>query len=179
MYLEIIDAALPGEDLGIKNTDVQYLALSYVWGKSDDNNPEILINEKAFKVTPNLEKALTHLEHEIKLPIWIDAICINQKDLREKEEQVAQMRNIYHCAVRTIIWLGEGDNSTGQVMTHLNKIGQEAIAAGLNNLGPEDLKQWPNLGSDGAKVQIRHGVEALFPKCPQAMKIGSPFPSEI
>jgi hypothetical protein len=162
--LEIIDAALPSKDLGIKNTCVQYLALSYVWGKSDDNNPEILINEKLFRVTPNLEKALIHLEHEVKLPIWIDAICINQKDLREREEQVAQMRNIYHCAVRTIIWLGEGDNSTGQVMTYLNKIGQEAIAAGLNNLGPEDLKQWPNLGLDGAKVQIRHGLEALFPK---------------
>jgi Heterokaryon incompatibility protein (HET) len=85
--LEIIDAALPSKDLGIKNTCVQYLALSYVWGKSDDNNPEILINEKLFRVTPNLEKALIHLEHEVKLPIWIDAICINQKDLREREDK--------------------------------------------------------------------------------------------
>ncbi|KAF1846981.1 uncharacterized protein K460DRAFT_304007 [Cucurbitaria berberidis CBS 394.84] len=39
--------------------------------------------------------------------LWIDAICINQKDGRERNHQVAQMGFIYSMAASTIAWLGE------------------------------------------------------------------------
>ena len=38
--------------------------------------------------------------------MWIDAICINQKDDDEKSTQVALMRDIYHFADEVIVWLG-------------------------------------------------------------------------
>lgn len=44
--------------------------------------------------------------------IWVDAACINQADLNERENQVLRMRDIYTKSVATIAWLGlEGDHS--------------------------------------------------------------------
>jgi hypothetical protein len=37
---------------------------------------------------------------------WIDALGINQADLRERAEQVRHMRDIYSEAFYTAVWLG-------------------------------------------------------------------------
>jgi hypothetical protein len=37
---------------------------------------------------------------------WVDAICINQNDLNEKNEQVPRMGDIYSMASRVWIWIG-------------------------------------------------------------------------
>jgi hypothetical protein len=39
--------------------------------------------------------------------LWIDALCINQSDLKERAQQVQMMRLIYAQANRVVIWLGE------------------------------------------------------------------------
>ncbi|KAI1367288.1 heterokaryon incompatibility protein-domain-containing protein [Xylaria arbuscula] len=43
----------------------------------------------------------------LRLPVWIDAICINQDDLAERANQVKLMRKIYHTASTVKIWLGK------------------------------------------------------------------------
>ena len=43
---------------------------------------------------------------------WIDAICINQRDVLENGVQVALMRRIYEEAAGTIVWLGPADERT-------------------------------------------------------------------
>ncbi len=43
--------------------------------------------------------------------IWIDAICINQDDINDKNQQVRMMRDIYGRASRTLIWLGDAPNA--------------------------------------------------------------------
>jgi hypothetical protein len=40
--------------------------------------------------------------------LWIDALCINQKDEEEKTAQVTMMRQIYETADTVLVWLGEG-----------------------------------------------------------------------
>ncbi|CAG7556529.1 unnamed protein product [Fusarium equiseti] len=37
---------------------------------------------------------------------WIDAICINQEDIPERNAQVLRMKDIYENAKRIICWLG-------------------------------------------------------------------------
>ena len=37
---------------------------------------------------------------------WIDAVCINQNDIVERNHQVAQMSMIYARAWRVLVWLG-------------------------------------------------------------------------
>lgn len=39
----------------------------------------------------------------------VDAICINQLDVREQAEQIRSSRSIYHDAQRVVIWLGLSD----------------------------------------------------------------------
>ncbi|KAJ8132815.1 hypothetical protein O1611_g808 [Lasiodiplodia mahajangana] len=44
------------------------------------------------------------------LPIWIDALCINQDDLSEKSHQIQLMGDIYKRAHRVFSWLGQPDD---------------------------------------------------------------------
>ena len=83
-----------------------YDALSYVWGDPRET-ASIRLNGKRHQVTVNLEVALHYLRGTEARVMWIDAICINQQDLREKNYQVQRMRSIYLNARVVVIWLGE------------------------------------------------------------------------
>jgi hypothetical protein len=89
-----------------------YEALSYAWGPAD--NPQYICiqsdggNSRRLSVTANLHMALSSLRDcYIGRIIWIDAICIDQKNKEEKGEQVQFMTKIYAQAVRVIVWLGD------------------------------------------------------------------------
>jgi len=86
---------------------ISYEALSYCWGDTTIKTP-IICNGARLDVTQSLKVALQHLRNEKEVRVlWIDAICINQSDLIEREQQVENMREIYEKAVRILVWLGE------------------------------------------------------------------------
>lgn len=94
----------------------EFNALSYVWGNPNDKT-NIVINSKPVAVTCNLESALRHLrdwhiEETEGLPIWVDAVCINQDDTEERGKQVEIMGDIYRRASRVFSWLGEGNRDS-------------------------------------------------------------------
>jgi hypothetical protein len=101
--------------LKLQNTPV-YEALSYVWGSI--NNPvDIKVGfegEEILSITQNLATALQYLRYEDKPRVlWIDAICIDQQNVKERGHQVGFMGKIYKLADRVVVWLGpEGDDST-------------------------------------------------------------------
>ncbi|KAM7192336.1 Heterokaryon incompatibility protein (HET) domain containing protein [Naviculisporaceae sp. PSN 640] len=82
-------------------------ALSYVWGDAAIKR-HISVNGHVFPVTANLAEALHALRHrKLKSRIlWVDAICINQDDVAEKNIQVPLMSRIYSEAIRVVAWLG-------------------------------------------------------------------------
>jgi hypothetical protein len=82
-----------------------FKALSYVWGKPTITVP-IIVNEQRYHVTPNCNTALRRLREARESPLWIDAICINQKDNAEKATQIPLMGDIYSQAEQVIVWLG-------------------------------------------------------------------------
>ena len=88
-----------------------YQALSYVWGDTTRRVP-ISVDGKRLFVTANLESALRNLRcltpdmARSQLPLWIDAMCIDQQNPEERDQQVRRMRAIYQRAVRVVIWLG-------------------------------------------------------------------------
>ncbi|KAK0117706.1 hypothetical protein ONS95_012035 [Cadophora gregata] len=86
----------------------KYEALSYTWG-SQDFEFDIIISYESYPVTANLHGALKHLRHnsETARIVWIDAICINQRDSKERTTQVNMMADIYRNADLVIMWLGE------------------------------------------------------------------------
>lgn len=83
-----------------------YEALSYTWG-SPEFSRAISINNTDFNVGENLFQALSHLRSVgSDRALWVDAICINQSDISERNRQVQQMPDIYLRAHRVIVWLG-------------------------------------------------------------------------
>lgn len=83
----------------------RYEALSYMWGPKEMKS--IQLNGQRYNVRENLLQALFHLqETNTKRVLWIDAVCINQDDIEERNYQVSQMGMIYHKAWRVLSWLG-------------------------------------------------------------------------
>jgi hypothetical protein len=115
------------------NNAPAYEALSYTWGSQEGKVP-ILLNGQPLDVTPNLHVALTHLRRTFTLKynklhvatgdrrrLWIDAVCINQQDVDERNSQIRFMWSIYANAAQVLVWLGEeADNSAvGMEMVRL------------------------------------------------------------
>ncbi|KAE9368263.1 hypothetical protein N431DRAFT_347081, partial [Stipitochalara longipes BDJ] len=95
-------------------------ALSYCWGDPKVTAP-IMVDYHVMSVTVNLEKALRQLRRSAQLgEIWVDAICINQADISEKNHQVPLMRHIY-SASNVFIWLGESDDHTDEFIRIMEK----------------------------------------------------------
>src|SRR5436305_219035 len=91
-----------------------YKALSYAWDSGfqpdEVERPSIQCNGVSVPVSWNLYAALRRLRHVAEpIHVWVDAICINQQDDRERTHQVQMMRDIYHKSDEVAIWLGEGD----------------------------------------------------------------------
>ncbi|EPE35676.1 hypothetical protein GLAREA_05013 [Glarea lozoyensis ATCC 20868] len=97
----------------------QYEALSYVWGEAAERN-EILLDGKLTSITRNLWTALKYIRQtDASRTLWIDAICINQNDINERNEQVRQMGRIYSQASCVLIWLGPPDAEIENTMLAL------------------------------------------------------------
>ena len=84
----------------------------------------------SYNVTVNLYGALCRLRDGYQLlPFWIDALCINQNDLDERNYQVSRMGEIYGNARAVWIWLNETEEVRRSVypkMTMMRKILEEA-----------------------------------------------------
>ena len=91
----------------LDQTNHIYEALSYVWGDIESSVP-IICEGRSLLMTPSLHSALRRLRFtEKKRILWVDAICINQKDDAEKSVQVGLMGCIYQNAGLVIADLGE------------------------------------------------------------------------
>ncbi|KAF2024593.1 hypothetical protein EK21DRAFT_12311, partial [Setomelanomma holmii] len=103
-----------------KAPDLDCSTLSYVWGDPRWNIRKIKVNGVNFHVTGNLHAALMQVRQRDKnVSLWIDAICIDQRNDDEKGKQVMRMGEIYRRSKGTIIWLGNGDWSTGAAIETL------------------------------------------------------------
>jgi hypothetical protein len=84
----------------------RYKALSYMWG-SEAVKQKIFLDGAELYIGQNLWDALHYLRSlGNQMPFWIDAICINQLDVPERNQQLAMMKWIYFRADTVVIWLG-------------------------------------------------------------------------
>lgn len=87
--------------------DPVYEALSYEWGEKSGSIP-IQCGTHCLLVTPNLWEAMQRLRlKDEKRTLWIDAVCINQRDRVEQSQQVMLMRRIYQEATAVTMWIGK------------------------------------------------------------------------
>jgi hypothetical protein len=102
-------------------------ALSYTWGDQNDAR-SIIVNGIHRDVSRNLEKALRALrdlqETRLGMCYWVDSLCIDQNNKKERNEQVKRMKEIYSRARAVIVWLGQEqkkDRNAVQTMRHLSR----------------------------------------------------------
>lgn len=94
---------------GMEDEKHGYTALSYVWGAHEASHI-IWFGTLLLRIRPNLDSALRNLRRRDRsIRLWVDAVCINQNDLLERNHQVQQMRDIFSAASETIIYLGPQD----------------------------------------------------------------------
>ncbi|TQN69888.1 Heterokaryon incompatibility protein 6, OR allele [Colletotrichum shisoi] len=103
-------------------TPVSYTALSYTWGPPAFEGA-ILCDGHRKAITTSLEAALRAFRRKDKpVVMWIDQICINQEDHREKEQQIPLMTRIYQNATNTAIWLGESTSDSASAIMLLEDV---------------------------------------------------------
>jgi len=118
-----------------------YDALSYAWGNENTTLP-ILVKHTGksteytkVQVTVNLCHALRHLRDDnLDVILWVDSLCINQKNIKEKDAQVERMRDVYAHARRTRVWLGSGDSKSDKAIIKLTGIGKDVTDRGAFGL---------------------------------------------
>jgi hypothetical protein len=119
---------------------LDYTAVSYVWG---DPSPyaSIIVNGHKMNIAKNLTIFLRQLlsdeeEHSdnrgrnervygAKTRLWIDALCLNQNDVKEKEQQVPLMADVYGRAPLTCIWIGPASENSGVAMDLVDGISDQ------------------------------------------------------
>lgn len=85
---------------------IWYTALSYRWGDPKDLGSPVDVSGHEIQITKSLEQILLHIrkpDHSVMM--WIDQICINQKDNDDKATQIPLMSKIYGRALNTLVWL--------------------------------------------------------------------------
>jgi Heterokaryon incompatibility protein (HET) len=131
----------------------EYEALSYVWGDQSDP-PTISIGGSAVKVTKNLEAALRAVRRQDEpRAVWADAICINQQDIPERNDQVSRMADIYKRACRVLVWLGPAGEMSDEVI--------DFISGQLEWVRP----MWRKYGKSGFTIDDLQGVSTRFQQC--------------
>lgn len=91
LSIKLIDSFVTGP----KDNLAPYDALSYTWG-TGPRSKHILCNGKRMQVTETLLAALHRFRrphHEVTL--WIDQICICQERVKERNQQVQMMGDIF------------------------------------------------------------------------------------
>lgn len=97
-----------------------YEPLSYVWGPPPNNgNHQIAISDDkgdgSLQLTASLYAALKRLRYtDRERRLWADQICINQKDMDERGQQVQFMNRIYKNARHVLVWLGQDEKGPSE-----------------------------------------------------------------
>lgn len=102
-----------------------YNAISYSWADEngdDSKSSEIYLGAMRvpLRVTRNCASALRRIRnprHAVR--VWVDAVCIDQNNVQERNHQVNLMRKIYTQAATTYVYLGESDDQSDELLQNL------------------------------------------------------------
>ena len=123
--------------------DQSYECLSYTWGNIFDS--KIILDGHTVTITRNLADALLHLRYETKpRTLWIDALCINQRDNQERNVQVARMGPIYRHARETVIFIGPAAENSTEALLLLHDISSSP---------PEDFRRLLGILTDPKRAE--------------------------
>jgi len=155
------------------SSNPSYTALSYTWG-SEQHLQHLFVGDSILLITENLATALRHLSDHVGKYLWIDAVCINQKDDAEKTEQLRKMAEIYERANMVLSWLGEESEGSNRAMEGIERYGGAAFEAGILSLPVEVRKKRPDVGENSGFQHVKRRIFELFTAAADADNNDSP-----
>ncbi|KAK0510988.1 hypothetical protein JMJ35_006540 [Cladonia borealis] len=109
--IRLIDVFEPRRVINYPYIGCEYVALSYVWGG---------VAQKSFRqgstlsrLPQTIEDAMACVRSLGKRYLWVDSVCIDQLDEKEKRDQIGRMSSIYRGAYITLIALSCCSAETG------------------------------------------------------------------
>lgn len=148
------------------NDELRFRAISYAWG-SDKLTHRIICNDMIMAVTESVADMFSSPAISalcVDMPIWVDAVCINQCDDHEKAVQVRMMGSLYNCAEEVIVWLGAASDDSDRAMKQLNAWSTNETFVTMDSLA-KVLSDPQNSFKAGLKPQddpVYSALEALF-----------------
>jgi hypothetical protein len=101
----------------------EYTCLSYEWGL-DEQIISVLMDGKHTYVRQNLWDFLSIAARKPNWHrkwFWIDALCIDQSNLKERNHQVQQMGSVYSRATEVVAWFGMDSQIESYLRTPENR----------------------------------------------------------
>ena len=159
----------------------EYAALSYTWGAPIFDH-HLICDGRRLAITAHLDAALRRFRTTTWWMLWVDALCIDQTNIPERNYQVSIMKHIYSQAKMTFVYLGESsllDEEALQVMIFLTQVAKllaESSLAELEDMKPLDdatskvrdaairFRGNKNAGSPGTRTRTTDQLFAGFPR---------------
>ncbi|SCO80526.1 related to heterokaryon incompatibility protein [Fusarium oxysporum] len=140
------------------NDIIPYESLSYSWG-SQSTPHEIIVDEKILSITESLHEALWHLRKpDEDRMLWVDALCIDQTNIKERGHQVNRMGEIYKKADKVVVWLGYLSGNATKLKSAITMLeAQVAELPGIHRKWPREDPRW--------KSQWKQVEASLVPSC--------------
>ncbi|KAL9579730.1 MAG: hypothetical protein Q9212_004932 [Teloschistes hypoglaucus] len=103
-----------------------YRAISYCWGSPTKTHRVLFSNGQSLHVTGSAADILTNVFPRYpEDAFWIDQLCINQDDNKERSSQVMLMGEIYSSTKQVIAWLGLGDAKSDKAVDFVEMLFKE------------------------------------------------------
>ncbi|KAK3393511.1 heterokaryon incompatibility protein-domain-containing protein [Podospora didyma] len=124
-----------------------YEALSYTWGASSFPHTLRIQDDASagggiVPITQNLLDALLRFRSPVKTRLlWVDAVCINQKDDAEKSTHIPLMTEIYRGAAKVLVWLGGNWPEEEKMLNRYIVLGRRATTTSM----PLAQTEWSEL----------------------------------
>ncbi|KAK5709509.1 hypothetical protein LTR17_019736 [Elasticomyces elasticus] len=107
-----------------------YFTVSYVWGNITKRTA-IYLDGQRVEIGASAVQVLRRFRYgDRDMLLWIDAVCINQRDIAERSQQVAIMGDIYSNSSHNLVWLGDdSDGSFVRAVVPLQAVLEDARLA--------------------------------------------------
>lgn len=116
-----------------------------------------------------IRKTLAHAIRALRMadaivPMWIDAISINQDDIAERGRQVQRMGQIYDSAMSVFSYTGQPGDDTVPALAFVEQLKKHLVVR-TNDLGDFHFGEW-NSGENGIEYGENHiKPQQLVPLC--------------
>ncbi len=134
-----------------------YEPLSYVWGDTTLTH-KILLPTLELGLTASLYHALIRLRLQTgPRRVWVDQICIDQRNAEERSQQVQFMNRIYEGGSHVQVWLGLDERGLAEkAFSFVRELAELLLndedhaafrIANINNLANQSADDWAPLKS--------------------------------